>query len=86
MAYNKLRVTFHAFPSEKSGNEDGVELIDTSQKLADGFDTRLHVFTNGWTTDSGQTDGSLQVKIMAGQVQMDGKGHWFDATSPSQRR
>jgi phosphoserine phosphatase len=47
----------------------------TSAKLANGFDTRLHVFTNGWTTGSGQTDGSLLVQDFGRyQVQMDGKG------------
>ena len=35
----------------------------------------MHVFTNGWTTGSGQTDGSLLVQDYGRyQVQMDGKG------------
>ncbi len=64
------------FPSEKKWQRrwGGIDR-HTSTKLANGYDTRLHVFTNGWTTDSGQTDGSLLVQDYGRyQVQMDGKG------------
>lgn len=64
------------FPSNKKWQRrwGGIDR-HTSEKLADGFDTRLHVFTNGWTTGSGQKDGSLLVQDYGRyQVQMDGKG------------
>ena len=76
VAYNKQPGIFHvSSQARRSGNDAGVESTDIHQKLANGYDTRLHIFTNGWTTDSGQTDGSLLVQDYGRyQVQMDGKG------------
>jgi phosphoserine phosphatase len=64
------------FPSENKWKRrwGGIDR-HTSRNRANGYDTQLHVFTNGWTTDSGQKDGSLLVQDFGRyQVQRDGKG------------
>ena len=64
------------FPSKKKWQRrwGGIDR-HTAARIAQGYDTRLHVFTNGWTTDSGQTDSTCMVQDYGRyQVQMDGKG------------
>ena len=47
----------------------------TSQRFADGLDTRLHVFTNGWLLGNPLPNGEYELDDFGRyQVQMDGKG------------
>ena len=64
------------FPSDKKWKRrwGGIDR-HTSKRLANGYDTRLHVFTNGWLVGSENADGSLPIGDYGRyQVQMDGKG------------
>ena len=64
------------FPSDRKWKRrwGGIDR-HTSKVLANGYDTRLHVFTNGWLVGSENADGSLPVADFGRyQVQMDGKG------------
>ncbi|MBT5594012.1 MAG: HAD hydrolase family protein [Euryarchaeota archaeon] len=47
----------------------------TAQRFADGNDTRLHVFTNGWLLGKKMPNGDYELDDFGRyQVQMDGKG------------
>ena len=47
----------------------------TAQRFAEGNDTRLHVFTNGWLLGKQMTGGDYELDDFGRyQVQMDGKG------------
>ena len=64
------------FPSEKKWSKrwGGIDRF-TAQKFADGLDTVLSVFTNGWLIGSELEDGDNLIGDFGRyQVQMNGKG------------
>ena len=64
------------FPSQSPWKKrwGGIDRF-TSQRFANGNDTRLHVFTNGWLRGKILSNGAYELDDFGRyQVQMDGKG------------
>ena len=64
------------FPSDEPWKKrwGGIDRF-TSRRFADGMDTQLHVFTNGWLLGEQLTNGEFELADFGRyQVQMDGKG------------
>tara|TARA_B100001564_G_scaffold326398_1_gene308617 strand:+ start:261 stop:1049 length:789 start_codon:yes stop_codon:yes gene_type:complete len=64
------------FPSDEPWKKrwGGIDRF-TSRRFADGMDTQLHVFTNGWLLGDQLSNGEFELADFGRyQVQMDGKG------------
>jgi len=64
------------FPSDQAWKRrwGGIDRF-TAQRFADGLDTKLHVFTNGWLQGKQLENGDHEIADFGRyQVQMDGKG------------
>ncbi len=64
------------FPSDQGWKRrwGGIDRF-TAQRFADGLDTKLHVFTNGWLQGKQLANGDYEIADFGRyQVQMDGKG------------
>jgi phosphoserine phosphatase len=64
------------FPSDKKWSKrwGGIDR-HTSERISCGFDTKLHVFTNGWLVGKQLPDGDHELDDFGRyQVQMNGKG------------
>ncbi|MDA8680400.1 HAD hydrolase family protein [Euryarchaeota archaeon] len=64
------------FPSQSEWKKrwGGIDRF-TAQRFADGMDTQLHVFTNGWLLGEQLSNGEYELGDFGRyQVQMDGKG------------
>ena len=64
------------FPSDEPWKKrwGGIDRF-TSRRFADGMDTQLHVFTNGWLLEDQLSNGEFELADFGRyQVQMDGKG------------
>ena len=77
VAYNKPLETLQPNSQARTHGLDVGGRIDpyTAQRFADGMDTQLHVFTNGWLLGKQFPNGEYDLDDFGRyQVQMDGKG------------